>query len=323
MPLPIIPYLLESGPTDPVSLLRRQLTEPFPVHGHDYFELELVVSGKGRQWLNGEELFMEPGCLYLLSPADYHRVEPEPVLELYSFHFTPEYAAGLGFSLAQEARNTRISLEETAAHAAKLLSLTEPSAAGQAYHVQELLIPLLPLLLRLLREGRSRRLSKPEQRFQAGLKYVQAHHAEPGLRLEDAARACGLSVCYFSALFSQAVGYRFTDYVTECRLRHACALLSSSPVSVTEAAYESGFPPCPISSAASKAGSAVRQAVTGSRRRRRCPAAVRILRFFLFHCPRATQNQRRASHDSRDCQGPRFFAAEVPSRHGGRPFHRP
>ena len=45
MPLPIIPYLLESGPTEPVSLLRRQLTEPFPVHGHDYFELELVVSG--------------------------------------------------------------------------------------------------------------------------------------------------------------------------------------------------------------------------------------------------------------------------------------
>lgn len=245
MPLPIIPYLLESGPTEPVSLLRRQLTEPFPVHGHDYFELELVVSGKGRQWLNGEEVFMEPGCLYLLSPADYHRVEPVPVLELYSFHFTPEYAAGLGFSLAQEARNTRISLEETAAHAAKLLSLTEPSAAGQAYHVQELLIPLLPLLLRLLREGRSRRLSKPEQRFQAGLKYVQAHHAEPGLHLEDAARACGLSACYFSALFSQAVGYRFTDYVTECRLRHACALLSSSPVSVTEAAYESGFSSLP------------------------------------------------------------------------------
>ena len=234
MPLPIIPYLLESGPTEPVSLLRRHLTEPFPVHGHDYFELELVVSGKGRQWLNGEEIFMEPGCLYLLSPADYHRVEPEPVLELYSFHFTPEYAAGLGFSLAQEARNTRISLEETATHAAKLLSLTEPSAAGQAYHVQELLIPLLPLLLRLLLEGRSRRL-----------RYVQAHDAEPGIRLEDAARACGLSVCYFSALFSQAVGYRFTDYVTECRLRHACALLSSSPVSVTEAAYESGFSSLP------------------------------------------------------------------------------
>ena len=123
--------------------------------------------------------------------------------------------------------------------------MTEPSAAGQAYHVQELLIPLLPLLLRLLREGRSRRLSKPEKRFQAGLKYVQAHHAEPSLRLEDAARACGLSACYFSALFSQAVGYRFTDYVTECRLRHACALLSSSPVSVTEAAYESGFSSLP------------------------------------------------------------------------------
>lgn len=241
MSFPIIPYLLESSAAQPVSLLRRRLTEPFPVHGHDYFELELVVSGQGRQWLNGEALPMEQGSLYLLSPADYHRVEPEDFLELYSFHLTPEYSGRLGFSLAPEARDTRISSEEASAFAGRLFPLADPSAAGQVFHVQELLILLLPLLLRLLREGRSRRLSKPEQRFQAGLKYVQAHHAEPGLRLEEAARACGLSACYFSSLFSQAVGYRFTDYVTECRLRHACALLSSPSVPVTEAAYEAGF----------------------------------------------------------------------------------
>ena len=88
-------------------------------------------------------------------------------------------------------------------------------------------------------------LRKPERRFQAGLKYVQAHHTDPELRLEDAARACGLSPCYFSSLFSKTVGCRFTDYVTECRLRHSCALLSASSVPVTEAAYEAGFSSLP------------------------------------------------------------------------------
>ena len=99
MSFPIVPYLWEASAAQPVSLLQRRLTEPYPAHGHDYFELELVVSGSGRQWLNGEALSMEPGCLYLLSPADFHRLEPNASLDVFSFHFTPEYAAQLGFSL--------------------------------------------------------------------------------------------------------------------------------------------------------------------------------------------------------------------------------
>lgn len=245
MSFPIVPYLWEASAAQPVSLLQRRLTEPYPVHGHDYFELELVVSGSGRQWLNGEALSMEPGCLYLLSPADYHRLEPNASLDVFSFHFTPEYAAQLGFSLVQEARHTQISSEETAQFAARLSPLAKPSAATDLFYQQELLILLLPLLLRLLRQGEAMQLRKPERRFQAGLKYVQAHHTDPELRLEDAARACGLSPCYFSSLFSKTVGCRFTDYVTECRLRHSCALLSASSVPVTEAAYEAGFSSLP------------------------------------------------------------------------------
>ena len=140
---------------------------------------------------------------------------------------------------------TQISSEETAQFAARLSPLAKPSAAADLFYQQELLILLLPLLLRLLRQGEAMQLRKPERRFQAGLKYVQAHHTDPELRLEDAARACGLSPCYFSSLFSKTVGCRFTDYVTECRLRHSCALLSASSVPVTEAAYEAGFSSLP------------------------------------------------------------------------------
>ena len=193
MPFPIVPYLWEASAAQPISLLQRRLTEPYPVHGHDYFELELVVSGSGRQWLNGEALSMEPGCLYLLSPADFHRLEPNASLDVFSFHFTPEYAAQLGFSLVQEARHTQISSEETAQFAARLSPLAKPSAATDLFYQQELLILLLPLLLRLLRQGEAMQLRKPERRFQAGLKYVQAHHTDPELRLEDAGRQVTLA----------------------------------------------------------------------------------------------------------------------------------
>ena len=168
MPFPIVPYRWEASAAQPVSLLQRRLTEPYPAHGHDYFELELVVSGSGRQWLNGEALSMEPGCLYLLSPADFHRLEPNASLDVFSFHFTPEYAAQLGFSLVQEARHTQISSEETAQFAARLSPLAKPSAATDLFYQQELLILLLPLLLRLLRQGEAMHCASRSGVFRRG-----------------------------------------------------------------------------------------------------------------------------------------------------------
>ena len=97
------------------------------------------------------------------------------------------------------------------------------------------------LLERLLGEGREYAAAPSGRRMQQALRFIRENHANPALRLRDAADACGLSACHFSATFSAAVGCGFSEYLTSYRLYCACALLTETENSVSEVAYETGF----------------------------------------------------------------------------------
>ena len=58
--------------------------QSFPLHWHVFYELELVVSGSGVQWINGHAMRLEPGSFYLLSPTDMHRIIANEPLSFYS-----------------------------------------------------------------------------------------------------------------------------------------------------------------------------------------------------------------------------------------------
>ena len=46
----------------------------FPLHWHNFFELEIVLEGHAVQILNGKEYKISRGSVYILSPTDYHKV---------------------------------------------------------------------------------------------------------------------------------------------------------------------------------------------------------------------------------------------------------
>lgn len=238
---PIISYFAEAKPEAPLMIQKRHLEREYPTHGHDYHEMELIIEGSGFQWLNNVNVPFGPGSLFLLSPEDYHRVHPEVPVQLFSIHFPVHTAERMGFDHLQSACSMQLSVQETALFAQMLHSLSEPHAAEMAYYEQELQAVAIQMLARLLRSGTVYALSKPGKHLQQALKYIRAHHTDPALRVAEVAEVCGLSPCYFSSLFHQTVGCCFADYVLDCRLRHACALLAATEVSVTEIAYESGF----------------------------------------------------------------------------------
>ena len=47
---------------------RRRATS-IGLHSHDYFELEIVLSGNGYQNVNSEKYILERGSVYLLNPT--------------------------------------------------------------------------------------------------------------------------------------------------------------------------------------------------------------------------------------------------------------
>lgn len=238
---PIISYSLEAKPELPLMIQNRRLEESYPIHGHDYYEMELIIEGSGTQWINNTNVPFEKGSLFLLSPESYHRVEIDTTVSLFSIHFPFWMAEKMGFEQIEHAYAAKLSPQEYQQLFLLLTALAQPEHAKLDYSVQELQATTMQILILLLRRGTVYSLSKPGRHLQQALKYIRDHHTNPALRIADVARICGLSTCYFSSLFHQTVGCRYADYLTDYRLRHACALLSSSHLSITEVAYEAGF----------------------------------------------------------------------------------
>ena len=69
------------------EITHRDLKQNYPLHWHDYFEIEFIVSGTGKQILNGKEYTLEPGTLYILTPNDFHAVNPDETITLFNVSF--------------------------------------------------------------------------------------------------------------------------------------------------------------------------------------------------------------------------------------------
>ena len=51
----------------------------YPLHYHDFFELELVTEGQGSQLFNDEQFSLQKQDLYLLRPSDSHSVHSDNI----------------------------------------------------------------------------------------------------------------------------------------------------------------------------------------------------------------------------------------------------
>lgn len=60
-------------------------------------------------------------------------------------------------------------------------------------------------------------------------------------RLEELATAAGMSVTHYCALFRRQTGFAPIDFLIRLRIQHACRLLDTTSLSITEIATESGY----------------------------------------------------------------------------------
>ncbi|MGN6827024.1 AraC family transcriptional regulator [Paucibacter sp. M5-1] len=239
-----------------LQLDRQSLDRPYGLHWHEFYELTLVLSGRGSNTVNGQTRELQAGDAFLLTPADFHAIAPAKgqTLELYNLIFSQallnDELVGLLFA---EDSGPYARFADAAAQAnmifrcQNLAAEIEGKAPGHALAAQGELNDILIAWHRQrrpeLRVARSRgpRLAHHEHPgIQKALIHIQHHFRQP-LSLQDAARQAHLSPNYFSELFHKATGSSFQHYLQQQRLRFAQALLQSSNLPVTELSYVAGF----------------------------------------------------------------------------------
>ena len=82
--------------------------------------------------------------------------------------------------------------------------------------------------------------AKYEKRIRTMLAYLEEHFREP-VRLQDLAKAAGITQCHLSHFFRDHLHITFQEYLCHLRIEAAMYLLKTTDLSVTTVAYECGF----------------------------------------------------------------------------------
>ncbi|MGZ7070813.1 MAG: helix-turn-helix domain-containing protein [Candidatus Angelobacter sp.] len=80
-----------------------------------------------------------------------------------------------------------------------------------------------------------------DPRLLSALHFIDNNYSQASLGLKDISQSAGLSVWYFSRIFNTQMRMGFREYLKTLRMKHACKLLKSSPLSIKEISAAVGY----------------------------------------------------------------------------------
>ncbi len=214
-----------------------------PLHWHDYIEVELVLDGKGRQTLNGEEDILTAGCLTVMRPTDFHDVSPDEGFHLINLSINDrllpeEIISGLSTG---KRLFFRLSPADTATVASLLGLLHAESEAADPdrRYIKHLILSLFLKILKFipLPDEKENEISGP---VQSAVLYLQMHFREDPT-LGEVASICHYNPNHFSTVFHREMGMTYSEYLNRLKIAYAKELLLTTDAKITDICFESGF----------------------------------------------------------------------------------
>lgn len=222
-----------------VSVKSHLLTENFRAHWHNYFEIEIITGGKGIMSVNGQDYDTDLYKVFLLTPVDFHSIQPDNKLELRNISFDAAMLSDRVFArLAAPLSNAYALQDDAMERLLQAVGLLQHECAIGGNCKEQLCEYILECLLR----------QEPPMGLQSDYKltgikkailYLDMHFKED-IHLEDLAKQAGFHVTYFSELFRKTTGKTYKQRLTELRLEYAKTLLRSG-FPVSQVCFESGF----------------------------------------------------------------------------------
>lgn len=215
--------------------VNKRYAQCFPLHAHDYFEVEVVLSGEGLQQVNGKEYRLQRGCVTVLSPSDFHEVsaESDTTLMVWNIAFDDTVISmGRLENLFSSGGMYRVLCEDELNKVDTAISLL----AQETDNTNAIKLLTEYILLVLLQNKKDNTELSPVGK---SVLYIENHFRE-NPSISDVACQVGLSPVYFGNLFKNEKGISFVDYVNAKKVRCSAMLLESG-FTVAEACFSSGF----------------------------------------------------------------------------------
>lgn len=217
----------------------------FPAHGHEFYELELVVDGSAEYTVNKKKYILEKGSLYFVTPADIHKVENTgSPIKLINVQFDENSVAPSFMLSLLKLGGSCCKLDKSSfSYAEKLFLLLLEECGSNEIHKEICLKNYLEnILILFLRNNGGNVFETQDETFDMGRVVIFIHSKfREGISLKETAEFSGFSPAYFSVKFHEYSGISFKEYVDRLRFSYSKNLLKSTNLSVTEVCFSSGF----------------------------------------------------------------------------------
>ncbi len=220
----------------------RTVVSPPAVHWHSYFEIEIILSGKGRCTINDDTYDIEKENAFLMSSVDFHHLAVDGAVELINISFDESMVdereiGALMYSKTQKAYRFEREEYERLVNVSFALA-DECQKAGDCQR------QLLQYIIRtLLRKNRTDLSDEQTEAHLLGIRralvYMELHFKE-NITLATIAAEAGYNPTYFSKLFRRVSGEGYSVTLNKLRLAYARTLLANG-LSVSDACFLSGF----------------------------------------------------------------------------------
>ncbi len=220
------------------------------VHWHNYFEFEIMLSGKARHNINNESYIISRGDAHLLRYSDFHTNIPmdNEAVRLYNFNFDeaalPEPIISLILN-SKEPFIYRYNEDEMKEIEADIKILLDKSSNLDNSLISALhTATFAKILLSFINKCKitDTKISKGTSALplNQAISLIQCRFRED-INLKQLALAVGLTPNHLGLLFKTQLGQSFNDYLKKVRLKHAKSLLKHSDLSIYLVSEYSGF----------------------------------------------------------------------------------
>ena len=242
-------FVVQGGPErDGIKCKLHSISSGFPLHLHDFYEIELVAEGCMEQTVGGVPLTSGKGDFVFMDLLSTQRINPpaQPLC-MWTLSISPSEADPMltrflsrgKFPLVGHLPPDRLEEFQRLSNDLCRVMTEEPPYADE--RVSALMLLIISLLFEHAHTADTP-VEEPRayHYIQRVLLYLNENFKEP-LTLSEIASRIHISPCYLSDLFSRIVGCRFIEYLTNLRLERARAMLRETESSVTEIATACGF----------------------------------------------------------------------------------
>ena len=199
----------------PIRACRKMLKPHFPLHWHEFFEIELIISGHGHCTLNGKPYDLNPGDLYLLTTTDFHEVYADNIEVLHLTFDQSMIDAGMTEKIISVGENLFFHLDnkEYEKFYSYMSLIIEECALADSYRkdfVSHLMQCIFILMLRKV-DFKETEKSKHCPPIAAAIAYLELHFRESP-DLQTVADHVHLNKNYFCSLFREETGKTMVRY---------------------------------------------------------------------------------------------------------------